>query len=265
MINDNDPNKTTTTDKNDDIDTADKESAANAVDDSEKFSSIDTTTDDVNSNRPEDESHKTPITMTTETFLSHIEQKEAQVRAEWALIEAEIKSRTRMTNPAESKPIDENEGSNKSEPSPKPEIRRSERIRQKLMTSTALLAKLNNQTTEKTTTIDKNILIPKSYKQAMTTPQWQYWQEAAIDEVTKLTELDAFELVPKPTDRKVIDGRWVFTNKKDTEGRITDFKARYCAKGFSQVYGQDYHEVYAPTLSADILRAVLTHAAIEDH
>jgi len=46
-----------------------------------------------------------------------------------------------------------------------------------------------------------------------------------------------------------VGGRWVYLLKKDTNGKIAKFKARWVAKGYSQRDGIDYTETYAPVFS----------------
>lgn len=49
-----------------------------------------------------------------------------------------------------------------------------------------------------------------------------------------------------------------------SDGSIERFKACLVAKGFSQTYGMDYQETYAPTAKADSVRILLSIAGTED-
>jgi transposase InsO family protein len=102
---------------------------------------------------------------------------------------------------------------------------------------------------------------PNTYDQAMTSPDKQHWMEAMSSEIQKLTELDTWELVPRPDDKPVVKSRWVFTRKKDTQGNIKSYKARHVAKGFTQTHGEDYWSTYAPVARLTTLRIVLNLAA----
>ena len=62
----------------------------------------------------------------------------------------------------------------------------------------------------------------------------------------------------------VIDGKWVFKWKVDSDGFITRAKARLVAKGFRQVEGVDYFETFAPTPSSATIRLVSAFACQED-
>ena len=53
---------------------------------------------------------------------------------------------------------------------------------------------------------------------------------------------DTFELTHLPEGRKVVGGRWVYTVKLGPNNE-EQFKARYVAKGYSQVHDIRYHFV----------------------
>ena len=57
----------------------------------------------------------------------------------------------------------------------------------------------------------------------------------------------------------------MFKIKVKFDGTIDHFKARLVAKGFSQSYGLDYEETYAPTAKSDSICTLLATAAMEDY
>ena len=59
------------------------------------------------------------------------------------------------------------------------------------------------------------------------------------DKIKALEENDTFELVSLPESREIV-GWWVYTVKTGPKKAKT-FKARYVAKGYSQIPGIDYH------------------------
>ncbi|POM77618.1 Reverse transcriptase, RNA-dependent DNA polymerase domain containing hypothetical protein [Phytophthora palmivora] len=64
---------------------------------------------------------------------------------------------------------------------------------------------------------------------------------------------------------KVLSNRWVFRVKYLANDEIERFKARLVIKGFLQIYGVNYFEVYSPVVRLETLRMLLTLAAIWDY
>jgi len=73
-----------------------------------------------------------------------------------------------------------------------------------------------------------------------------------------------WDVVARPSGRKVIDGRWVFKIKRDQDGRVARYKARYVARGYTQVEGIDFADTNSPVCSTDGHRVLLAKAAAED-
>lgn len=104
--------------------------------------------------------------------------------------------------------------------------------------------------------------IPATYRQAVEDDRWKY---AMNDEYASLCENETFTLVDRDDSMKVLPARWVYDIKRNRDGSIERFKARYVAKGFRQEYGIDYNEVYAPTSTKQTLRTLLSIAAARDY
>lgn len=90
------------------------------------------------------------------------------------------------------------------------------------------------------------------------------WEKAIMDEYNSIMRNNTWKLVPRPTNRQVITCKWVFKHKKDQFGRITRLKARLVARGFSQVYGIDYLDTYAPVAKLASIRILFAIAAAFD-
>jgi hypothetical protein len=72
------------------------------------------------------------------------------------------------------------------------------------------------------------------------------WKEAIEDEYQSLIENEIWELAQLPKGRSVIDTQWRFKKKVGIDGEKGRYKARYCAKGFTQLKGIDYQETFSP-------------------
>ena len=55
--------------------------------------------------------------------------------------------------------------------------------------------------------------------------------------------------------------KWVFAVKWNEKGEIEKRKARTVAKGYTQVIGEDYDEIYASVARLESVRLVCTIAA----
>jgi len=56
----------------------------------------------------------------------------------------------------------------------------------------------------------------------------------------------------------------VFKIKQGANGEVECYKARLVATGFTQTYGVDYNETFAPIAKFTSIRCILTLAAFED-
>ena len=98
--------------------------------------------------------------------------------------------------------------------------------------------------------------VPDTYLDAMQSPESHLWQKTIDEGIEALTEHKTLELTTLHVGRSVVGGKWVFT-VKDDQSNGKRYKARYVAKGFSQVQGIDYHETFTATARLTSLRMLL--------
>ena len=67
-----------------------------------------------------------------------------------------------------------------------------------------------------------------------------------------------------PFGAHVIPVKWIYKLKRGSDGQVQRFKAWLVAKGFKQVPGVDFNEIYAPVSKHATLRALLAITAMED-
>lgn len=111
----------------------------------------------------------------------------------------------------------------------------------------------------------EHVPIHGTYNEAITDPVWgQQWQEAIDRELSALTTNNTWEEVVPPRDANLVTSKWVFTAKYNTDGSLQKLKARLVARGFSQKYGVDFEDTFAPTVRFDTLRLFFAIVAMYD-
>ncbi|GAA0151919.1 transmembrane signal receptor [Lithospermum erythrorhizon] len=76
----------------------------------------------------------------------------------------------------------------------------------------------------------------------------------------KITTLDAnetWELVDLPAHKKSIGCRWIYKVKYKADDTIDKYKTRLVAKGYNQIEGIDYFEIFNPVIKTLIVRFLL--------
>ena len=104
---------------------------------------------------------------------------------------------------------------------------------------------------------------PQNYEEAVQSPEANHWKIAMEEEMSSLKRNDTFTLTPLPPGESTVGGRWVYTIKEGSDGEKT-YKARYVAKGYSQVKGVNYDETFAPTANLTSIRVLMQIAAQYD-
>lgn len=101
---------------------------------------------------------------------------------------------------------------------------------------------------------------PKTYNEAVTCNEREQWILAMKEELSSLLDNDTWELTNLPQNQKPIGCKWVYKIKTNENGNVTRYKARLVAQGFSQKYGSDYDQVFAPVAKLTTLRILLSLA-----
>ena len=103
---------------------------------------------------------------------------------------------------------------------------------------------------------------PRNWKELQGHQYEEEFAAAAQKEYTDLQNRGTFQVVDETIHIKTVPVIWVFTYKTDTNGYLTRFKARLCARGDLQ---ESVHEdTYAATLAARSFRALMAIVAIFD-
>lgn len=98
---------------------------------------------------------------------------------------------------------------------------------------------------------------PRTYKEAIESGEEKHWRDAIKTEIRSLEDNDTWCVAALPKDKKALTARWVFKKKLLPSGAVDKYKARLVARGYTQRYGIDYDEVYAPVARYETIRCLL--------
>lgn len=105
------------------------------------------------------------------------------------------------------------------------------------------------------------IIDPVNYKSALTSKHAIDWRKAVSAEFVGLLENGTFTVEALPRERKALTGKWVLTIKTNADGSLNKFKARFVARGFLQIAGLDYADVFAPVTRYTSIRLIAAMAS----
>ncbi|KAM2882470.1 hypothetical protein COP2_015447 [Malus domestica] len=106
-----------------------------------------------------------------------------------------------------------------------------------------------------------NNVEPKNFQEAVCMP---VWRDAMHDELKALNENKTWSVVDLPKGKKAVGSRWIYKTKFNSNGTIERHKARLVARGFTQTYGIDYKETFAPVAKMNTVRVLLSVAVNHD-
>lgn len=112
--------------------------------------------------------------------------------------------------------------------------------------------------------VENGELDPKSFKQAISSSARKEWINAMQEELASIEACGTWTLEDLPVGRKAVGSKWVFKTKHDENGSLKQRKARLIAQEFSQKYGVDFDEVFAPVARGATLRLLLSEARMKN-
>ncbi len=84
---------------------------------------------------------------------------------------------------------------------------------------------------------------PGSWKQAINVTEWEAAMRKAVDE---LKSKNAWKFVRKSADTKVLPGVWNSRTKRDENGNVVKYKARWCVDGSREGFTRPPESVLSP-------------------
>ena len=99
--------------------------------------------------------------------------------------------------------------------------------------------------------------IPKSYDEAMAIKEWR---ESVGEEMGAMEKNGTWFEAELPKGKKAVTSMLIFTIKYLANGKPERKKTRLVARGYTQVYGEDYLETFAPVAKLHTIRILLSLA-----
>ncbi|RVW49080.1 Retrovirus-related Pol polyprotein from transposon TNT 1-94 [Vitis vinifera] len=103
--------------------------------------------------------------------------------------------------------------------------------------------------------------VPNTIQEALKISEWK---KAVQDEIDALEKNGTWTITDLPVGKRPVGCKWIFTIKYKADGSVERFKARLVARGFTQSYGIDYHETFAPVAKLNTIRILLSLAVNQD-
>lgn len=98
---------------------------------------------------------------------------------------------------------------------------------------------------------------------ALRSPERSEWEDAILSEVRSLVQKGTWSIVKAPPNTNIVGCRYVLTTKTNVD-KTTKKKARLVAQGFSQRFGIDYEQTFAPVARLETVRLMMSLAVEMD-
>ncbi|MBW0535535.1 hypothetical protein O181_075250, partial [Austropuccinia psidii MF-1] len=99
---------------------------------------------------------------------------------------------------------------------------------------------------------------PLSYSRAVNgRKDFDFWIAAIEKELDMMKNLEVWDVVKLEPHYKIVGTAWVSKKKNTIPAASTEYKARLCAQGFVQTFGEDYFKTFAPTGRMHSLRTLI--------
>ncbi|XP_073126194.1 uncharacterized protein [Henckelia pumila] len=102
-----------------------------------------------------------------------------------------------------------------------------------------------------------HLFVPRNIQEALDD---QNWKSAVLEEMNALEKNKTWDIVDLPKGKRTVGCRWLFNIKCKANGSVERYKACIVAKGFTQTYGIDYQETFAPVAKIHSIRVLLSLA-----
>jgi hypothetical protein len=85
-----------------------------------------------------------------------------------------------------------------------------------------------------------------------------------VEEMESLHKNETWDLVQLPSGRNLVSIKWVFKNNMNAAGQVAKFKAQLVVKGYSQVKGVNFDEIFSLIEKLNSIRVLISLATTFD-
>eukprot|EP00253_Pinus_taeda_P009893 PITA_09893 len=82
-----------------------------------------------------------------------------------------------------------------------------------------------------------------------------------VEEYDSIIRNSVWDVVPRLIEKSVVSSRWIYKLKQAEDGSVEKHKARFMAKGFSQVEGIGYEDTFGPVVRYSLIISILVVSA----
>ena len=99
---------------------------------------------------------------------------------------------------------------------------------------------------------------PRNVKEAVNLEDIDIWKKDMDEEMDSLDKNESWNLVQLPAGIKDVARKWLFKKKLNAEGKVDKYKTRLVEKGYCQVEGIDFGEIFSPFAKLTYIRFLLS-------
>lgn len=82
------------------------------------------------------------------------------------------------------------------------------------------------------------------------------WIKVMKAELAAHDKIETWKITPTLQGYSLLSTEWVYSLKRDLNGRIERYKTRLVVRGFEQRYGIDFKETYSPVASIESIKLI---------
>jgi hypothetical protein len=105
---------------------------------------------------------------------------------------------------------------------------------------------------------------PKLVREMVDSTEGRLWEDAMVEEMGSFQNNEMWYLFELYSGINPIGSKWVFKKKMTVVGQVYKFKARLVEKGYSQVKGVEFRDIFSPIANLTSIRVLMSLATTFD-